>query len=461
MIGTTIQRLKESASGSVLTPDHPAYDTTRRGWNLSVNHFPALILVAENAQDVVAGVNYARENGLGVSIQTTGHGIQQPADDALLIVMSHMTGVEVDAKRRTARVEGGAMWKHVLEQATPHGLTALLGSAPHVGVVGYTLGGGIGWLARKYGLSADSVRWIEVVTADGELRRASPTENRDLFWALRGGGGNFGVVTALEIDLYPVEAVYGGSLVYPGEVAGDALRFFRDWTASAPDELTSSFQIMNFPNSPQMPEAIRGKTQVIVRAAYTGDPAKGQAYIQQWLDWRKPLVNAFRVTPFSEIGTVSNDPVEPGAGYGSNEMFDTLSDDAIDLIVRQMTDKTSPIMMGEIRHAGGAIARVPADANAIGNRDAQFYFTMGGAAFTPEIKAALAKGIGTFRNDLKPFVRGGGYLNFMSGGESIDRAKDAYLPASYRRLLDVKAKYDPDNLFRYSYQLVTAETARG
>ncbi|HEX2906842.1 MAG TPA: FAD-binding oxidoreductase [Phototrophicaceae bacterium] len=447
---------QQHVTGQVITPADTDYEQIRRGWNLALDQYPALILVAATAQDVVTGVRFANQQGLGIAIRATGHGVQYPADDNLLIVTSRLTGVEVDVKNRTVRVEAGAKWQQVLAQVTPHGLAPLLGSSPYVGVTGYTLGGGIGWLARKYGLAADSVRRIEVVTADGVLRQASATENSDLFWGLRGGGGNFGVVTALEFGLYPVPTIYGGNLIYSGENALDGLRFYRDWVKTAPDELTSSIAIIKFPNAPQLPEALRGKIQVILRAAYTGSAADGQAYIQKWVDWREPLTNTFHEMPFAEIGTISNDPVDPAAGYGSNEMFNELSDAAIATIVRRATDPASPLVMAELRHAGGAIARVAADANAIGNRDASFYFQIGGPLFTPEAKTASIAYIRQFKADLKPYLRGGVYLNFMSGDEVTSRTQDAYRPESYQRLRALKAKYDPDNRFRYSYQLVTS-----
>jgi FAD/FMN-containing dehydrogenase len=452
----SIQQLKQAVTGSLLTPDDADYERARFGWNLAIDQHPALILIANDVQDIVAGVHFAHEAGLGIAVQSTGHGLQNPANDSLLIITSSMTAVQVDAEARTARVEAGALWKHVLDQAVPHGLAPLLGSSPHVGVVGYSLGGGIGWLARKYGLAADSVRAVDLVTADGVLRHASEAENSDLFWGLRGGGGNFGVVTALEFDLHPVASVYGGSLFYPGALAGDVLRFFRDWAKTVPDELTSSVQIVKFPSLPELPEAMRGKVQVIVRAAYTGDATKGKEFMQAWLDWHTPDSNILRETPFSEIGTVSNDPVEPRPSHYSNEMLSELSDDTINVIVRRTTDSASPLLMSEIRHSGGAIARVPADANAIGNRDAQFYLTTAGMSPTPQAYAAVDAYIKAYKDDLRPYVHGGVYLNFVKGSEARTRAKDAYLPQSYKRLVALKAKYDPDNRFRFSYQLVEA-----
>jgi FAD/FMN-containing dehydrogenase len=380
-----------------------------------------------------------------------------PANGNLLIVTSKMRSVQVDVEARTARVEAGAVWKDILDQSTPHGLAPLLGSSPHVGVVGYTLGRGIGWLSRKYGFAADSVRWIDIVTADGVLRRASPTENHDLFWGLRGGSGNFGVVTALEFNLYHVPTIYGGELVYPGELATDALRFFRDWVKTVPDELTASINVLKFPNFPQLPEALRGKIQVLVRAAYAGDSAEGAAWMQQWLDWNTPNINTFSDLPFAEIGSIQKDSIEPVAGFGSNEMLDELSDEAIDMIVQRATDPASPIVFNELRHAGGAIARIALESSAISHRDAKFYFQIGGPVPTPELLAAVKAYIPHYKEAMRPFVRGGVYLNFMKGAEVRDRVKDAFVPETYERLVTLKSKYDPDNLFRYSYPLVKSE----
>jgi FAD/FMN-containing dehydrogenase len=447
-----VQYLQQRLVGRLLTPEDPDYEQTRRGWNLSIDQRPALILVAGHAQDVVAGVRFAQEAGLGVGVQLTGHGVQHPADDHLLIVTTRMDSVHIDAEKRTARIEAGVIWKQVLDQATPRGLAPLLGTAPHVGVVGYTLGGGIGWLGRRYGFAADSVRWIDLVTADGVLRHTSSTEHSDLFWGLRGGGGSFGVVTAMEFDLYPVATIYGGSLTYPGELAGDALRFFREWTRTVPDDLTASLMIVKFPSVPQVPEALRGQVQVIVRAAATGAGARGEALMQPWLDWHTPLSSTLRDMPFAEIGTIQNDPVNPTASYTSNAMFDELSDEAIAVLVRYATDVTSPLIFIELRHAGGALAR--GQANAIGNRDALFYVQIGGPLFAPDTGPAMASTIQRCKDDLQPYLRGGGYLNFLRGDEARHRVKDAYEPTAYERLRALKAQYDPDNLFRFSYQPV-------
>jgi FAD/FMN-containing dehydrogenase len=453
----TIEQLKQQFTGSIITPDHPDYDASRRAWDLTVDHHPALILIPQNADDVVTGVRFAKEAGLGIAVQSTGHGMLYPANDNLLMITSRMNSVELNADARTIRAEAGVVWEQIINAGKPQGLAPLLGSAPHVGVVGYTLGRGIGWLSRKYGFAADSVRSIDIVTADGVLRHASTTENSDLFWALLGGGGNFGVVTAMEFELYPVATIYGGNLTFNGELAAEALRFFREWVKTLPDEMTASIALLKFPHLPQLPEAMRGKIQVLLRAAYAGDAAEGARLIQQWLDWQTPILNTFREMPFDKIGTIQNDPVQPTMGLGSNELFDELSDELIETITHYTLTPDSPLVFTEIRHAGGAMARVAPDATAISNRDAQFYLVTGGPTPTPELYAAAKAYIPQYKAALRPFVRGGVYLNFMKGGEAMERVKDAYTATTYARLLEVKAKYDPDNLFRFSYPLVEAK----
>jgi FAD/FMN-containing dehydrogenase len=449
-----LHQLSDQVSGKVLFPGDPDYDKTRRGWNLTVDQHPALILVAADVEDVIAGVRFANAQNLGVAVQITGHGVKFPADDNLLIVTTQLNKVKVDAQARTARVEAGVIWQQVLDAATPHGLAPLLGTSPHVGVVGYTLGGGFGWLGRLYGLAADSVRSIDVVTPDAVLRHTSPTKNSELFWALLGGGGNFGVVTALEFALYPVAKLYGGMLTYPGAVAADALRFYREWVKNAPDELTTHFVIFKYPDMPQLPDAVRGKTLVLVRAAYSGNAAEGEKLMQPWLQWQTPLANSFREMPFAEVATISNDPVDPVPTHATNDLLNELSDEAIEIIVRYATNDAAPIAFNELRHAGGAIARADTSANAIGNRDASFFLTIGGLAFNPQLHAAIDNYVHQYKQELRPYLHGGIYLNFSETKEARARVKDAYLPQNYERLLALKHKIDPKNLFRYSFPLV-------
>ncbi len=451
---SAVEALQQQVKGRVITPQDSDYDQVRQGHNLSINHYPAVILVPANRDDVVAGVRFAHSAGLPIGVQATGHGIPYPANDSLLIVTSQMRGVKLDVETQTVEVESGAIWQDVLDVVTPQGLAPLLGSSPHVGVVGYTLGGGIGYLGRKYGFAADSVKWIELVTADGELRRTSANENSDLFWGLRGGTGNFGVVTAMAFSVYPVAKLYGGNIAYPGMVALEAMRFYRDWIRTLPDEMTTSIAILKLPNIPIVPEAARGTIQVLVRAGYTGDVKDGAALMQAWLDWRTPAANTLREMPFSEVATISNDPVNPIATHGTNAQFTELSDEAIEIIVRRATDSQSHIVATELRHVGGAISRVPADSSAISNRDAQVFYQIVTPVIDPKTLPAIQAHIKQTMTALQPYLSGGAYFNFMAGSEAQGRAKEVYGADHYERLIALKTKYDPINAFRFSFPLV-------
>ncbi|WP_205855881.1 FAD-binding oxidoreductase, partial [Phytoactinopolyspora endophytica] len=276
-----IRELAESLDGLVFLPGDTGYTEEAEGFDRSVRHHPKLIVGAANAGDVESAVRFARDHGLGVAVQATGHGVALPADDdALLISTRRMDGHDIDPERRTVRLEAGVLWRDVITTAARYGLAPLNGSAPFVGAVSYTLGGGIGVLARRYGYAADHVRSIEVITADGRLRTASEEENPDLFWALRGGKGNFGVVTSLEADLVEVSQLYGGGLFFPAESVREVLHLYRTWVMDVPDELSSSFFMMEWPDAPDVREELRGRFVLHVRLSYVGSPEDGARFIK-------------------------------------------------------------------------------------------------------------------------------------------------------------------------------------
>jgi hypothetical protein len=452
---TSLGGLRAAIQGRVITPDDPDYDTVRQAWNLLVDQHPALIVVAASASDVAQAVRFARNSGLGVAVQATGHGVVSPADDALLIVTSQMTDVRIDAQSQTAWIEAGTQWGKVLEKAQEVGLAPLLGSSPGVGAVGYTLGGGMGWLARKYGLAADSVRFFEIVTADGQLRRASPTENADLFWGLRGGGGSFGVITGMEVQLYPVTTVYAGNLIYPVDAAHEVFAHYREWVASTPDELTSSILIMNFPPIPAVPEFLRGQSVVMVRGCYVGSVQRGAELIQEWRNWKTPMADMFDVMPFSKAATISNDPVDPMPGLSTTVSLRALDDSVIETLIRYGVTKNG-LVVTEIRQAGGAIARVDPEVNAYGNRNTSLILQFIGVTPTLDARHQLGKYVDQIKEELHPHLTDRVYINFLEGREKRERTKDAYSPETYRRLMHLKARYDPENLFRFSFGILPA-----
>lgn len=450
--------LRSRIQGMVITPDQADYHRLRKPWNLIVEQYPNVIVAAENSNDVIKAVQFAAQQGLGVAVQCGGHGVIRNADDAVLILTAGLSEIQIDAVSKTARVGAGVKWGPVLQKAQEVGLAPLLGSSSDVGAVGYTLGGGMGWLARKYGLAIDSVVAFEVVTADGKLRRASETENSDLFWALRGGGGGFGVVTAMEIRLYPVAEVYAGNLIYPVSEAVEIFRRFRDWTAAAPEELTASIVMMNYPPLPFLPEMLRGKSFVMVRGCYCGTLDKGKALVDSWRAWKAPLIDDFIVRPFSEADKISNDPVDPMPARATGAWMKALDDAAIETLIRYglAVNGPLPVTMTEIRMGGGAISKVDRSANAFGDRSAVYSLEMVGA--TPGGDAVSAYNLFTdqVKRELGAALTGTVYPNFLEGEEAWNRTQQCFLPDSYLKLKGIKAKYDPENLFRFSYNIPPA-----
>jgi FAD/FMN-containing dehydrogenase len=450
-----LDKLRARVGGQVITPKDDGYDAARQAWNLTVNQYPALIVVAQNAEDIVQAVRFAQEQGLEVAVKATGHGVIREANNGLLIVTSQMTDVRVNLDAQTAWVSAGAKWGRVLEQAQSVGLAPLLGSSPDVGAVGYTLGGGMGWLARKYGLAADSVNQFELVTADGRLLRASAAENADLFWGLRGGGGNFGVVTGMEIRLYPVTTVYGGNLFYPLHKAKEVYAHYRRWVANAPDELTSSILIMNFPPFPDVPEPLRGQSFVIVRGCYCGPVEQGEELLKHWRTWQSPFIDGFKAMPFSQVATISNDPLDPSLAHSSGTWLKDLSDETADILIRYAAPHNGPplFVFAEVRHAGGAISRVDPHSAAYGNRDAMHILQTISATPTPEVQAAVLHHISQLKRALTSHLHGGVYMNFLEGEEARERTRQGFSPEAYARLQELKARYDPRNLFSHSYDI--------
>ena len=453
--GATVAQLQARVAGRVISLGDPHYDDLRAAWNLTVNQHPALIVVAESAADIAEAVRFAREADLKVAVQATGHGVVRPANDSLLIVTSNMDEVRINAESRTAWVSAGAKWGKVLEQAQAVGLAPLLGSSPGVGAIGYTLGGGMGWLARKYGLSIDSVNCLEVVTADGNIVEASTQQRTDLFWGLRGGGGSLGVVTGMEIRLYPVTEFYGGNLYYPIEQAPAVFARYREWIANAPDELTSAIVIMNYPPLPIFPEPLRGKSIAQIRGAYCGPIEQGEALLKFWRDWQTPLIDDFAARPFSDIGKVSNDPPNPSSGLTSGAWLNDLSDETLTTLLNygSAAHGLTPLTALEVRHAGGAIARIDPDANAFSHRAAPHSLQWVGMAPTLAAQAALRQHSARLKQALRSHLTGGVYLNFLEGEESLARSRDGFSTEAYRRLQTLKALYDPDNRFSHSYDL--------
>jgi hypothetical protein len=452
-----IAPLRQRVDGEVLLPGDDDFDIVRRGWNLSFEHRPAVIAVPSSASDVVEAVRFAWESGLHVTVHNTGHGVARPADGGLLLVTDCLDDVLVDPAARRAWVGGGSFWEPVLEQSQLYGLAPLLGSSPFVGAVGYTLGGGMGWLAREYGLAADSVHRFDVVTADGQLRRVSATEDPELFWGLKGAGaGSFGVVTGMEIELYPVATVYAGNLFYPATAAAEVLGRWQQWIHTAPDELTSSVVLMNFPPLDLVPAPLRGRSFAIVRGCYDGPERDGAELMRPWREWQTPEVDAFGPMPFTEVASISADPVEPLPARATAAWLRDLTVEAIRVLVTGAfpADGPPPVLATEIRHAGGAISRVDPASAAVGNRDAQLSLEMIGLAPTPHDVRTLEAHTRGVLSALGPVRTGGQYLNFLEGEEKRNAAVAALGAHGARRATRLKAAVDPDDVFDAGLDLV-------
>jgi FAD/FMN-containing dehydrogenase len=433
--------------GRVVTPDHPDYDHARGGWNLMYSHHPATVVEAASAGDVVETVRAAAQAGAGVTVQATGHGFTTPAEE-VLVVTTGIDHVEIDPAAATARVGAGVKWEPVLGQAQRHGLAPLLGSSPGVGAVGYTLGGGFGWLGRRHGLCADRVRWFRVVLADGSLVTASAEENPDLFWALRGGGhGSLGVVVEMEIELVAVDRVYGGNLLYPIEAAMEVFDRYREWSADLPDEITSAFTIMNYPPIEDVPEPVRGRSFALVRGCHCGDMEEAAAMIDGWRRWREPAVDMFGPMPFGEVAAISQDPIDPVPAMSSGRWLSGLDLGVGEAIVEAAaaTDGPSPVIIAETRHAGGAISRPPSD-TAYSTRHAERLLQIVALTPTPEMVEDTHSRLERLWHRLDDRVVAP-YLNFLEGDERREAGGSAFDPATWERLTAIKAKVDPDGIF--------------
>jgi FAD/FMN-containing dehydrogenase len=427
-------------TGDLVAPDHPEWDLARRAWNLAVDQRPALVALPADAGDVAAVMDYAIRAGLKVAPQGTGHNAAAIAslEDTILVSTQRMRGVEIDVEAQTARVQAGTLWLEVTEAATPHGLFPLSGSSPDVGVVGYTLGGGLSWLARKHGLAANHVTAIEIVTPDGRLVRATADEHSDLFWALRGGGGNFGVVTAMEFRLFPYGEVYGGMFLWGYERHAEVLRAWRDWTRTAPEEATTSFRIMHLPPLPELPPFLSGRSVVVIDGAFAGaDGAEAVAALRAL----EPEIDTWAPSSPAALSHMHMDPEEPVPYLSEAMLLHGLDDDALAAFTAPI-QPGAPVLFGELRHLGGALAREPEAGGAIGRLDGEYLLFGVGLVMGPDTAAPIKDALQALMASLAAYDTGFSYLNFVE--TQVDPAR-LYGGDAYPRLRAIRAAVDPDN----------------
>jgi len=444
--------LRDLLDGDVVTPDDPGWNEARLAWNLAADQRPAAVVFAESVDDVVAVVEHARDHDLHVTTQGTGHFANSldSLADTILLKTSRLRGVEVDPDSRTARVEAGVLWEQVSLAAAEHGLAALAGSSPDVGVIGYTLGGGLGWLARRYGLAANSVVAGELVTADGRRVRADRDNEPDLFWAVRGGGGSFGIVTALEFALYPVTEVYAGILFFPFERAAEILKAWRSWADGTPREVTSVGRLMQFPPIPELPEALRGQSFVIVEATLIGSEEDGAALLQP-LRELGPVMDTFATIPVEELRHLHMDPPGPVPGAGDGLSLDDVTPETINALVAVAGPGSgSPLVSVELRQLGGAVAEESPEHGAVGALDTGFALFAVGMAVDAEMRDLVEDRVAALKDALRPWTADRRYFNF---GDSPGDGESFYTPETYRALQWVKTAYDPAELFRASHPI--------
>ncbi|WP_439677715.1 FAD-binding oxidoreductase [Embleya sp. MST-111070] len=455
-----VKALNTHLSGTALTPEDPGYDTERTGFQTAFRQRPALIVAAARAEDVRLAVEFARTHALRVSVQATGHAPADAAPGGLLISTRRMAEVSVDPTARTARAQAGARWEAVVAASTPHGLAPLNGSAPHVGVVAYTLGGGLSLLAREYGYAADHVRAIDVVTADATLRHVTAESDPDLFWALRGGRDNFGIVTSIEVELVPVARVYGGSLIFDADLVEAATAAYLAWTETVPEELTSSILFIGLPDIEQVPPPLRGRHTAAIKIVYSGDAADGERLVAPLRAVGPRLVDNLADLPYADSHTIHADPTYPHAYLGDNVLVRDL-DAAVVGKVYELTGPNAPMMVvHEVRHLGGALSRQPSVPNAVGGRDAGYIVRVVAMVEGPGPDAARAL-LADVHAVLDPLSVGRN-LNFVYGDgvpSDPDKVASMYDPRSWTRLRDLKAAHDPGNLFTGNHNIAPADAS--
>src|SRR4051794_816458 len=449
--------------GETLRPSDPAYDETRSVFNAMIDRRPERIMRCHSAEDVAAALAAARLEGLAVSVYGGGHGVTGSAvvDAGVCVDLRGLDHVVVDPESQTARVGGGSTWGAVDAATQEHGLAVTGGRVSSTGVGGLTLGSGSGWLERLCGFSCDNLIGAQVVTADSRIVNASEDEHPDLFWALRGGGGNFGIVTEFTFRLHEVgPMVLGGMLMYPAERAAELLRFWRDFMADAPDELGSGVAFITAPPLDFVPEPVRGHPVVGVVICYAGDPETGAEALAPLLDFGPPAINMVQPMPYVAVQQLIDGANPKGArNYWSADFLETLTDETIDTLVSHATKPLSPLTQTIVVAGGGAIARVPDEATACAHRTAPFNVHYLGMWTDPGADDANMAFVREMATAMKPWTTGGVYLNFI-GDEGPGRVEAAYGSEKYARLQRIKRVWDPNNVFRHNQNIAPALLAQ-
>lgn len=436
--------------GSLVRPIDAEYDGARQIVNMFHDGHPAYIVRAADAADVLRAIEFARENDLPITVRSGGHSLSgdSMADGSVVVDMSGMKAISVEPEKRTLWAQPGATTADVVAATQPYGLALSTGDTASVGLGGLTTGGGIGFLVRKYGLTIDSLRSAEIVTADGRLLTASATQNADLFWAIRGGSGNFGIITSFEFELQPVGTILGGAIVLP--VTREVLRGYADYATTAPDELTTIANVMPAPPLPIIPAEWHFKPALVILVAYAGDLEAGQKAVAPLRELAEPVAELLVPMPYAGLYEFTAEGARRHHGKVKSGFMDGLSDQAIDAIVTNVETAFDPFAIVQIRALGGAMARIPNQATAFGHRDKSIFVGLINTGFEEEHR----QWVETLWNELRPFTSGV-YVNFL-GDEGEERVREAYPPLTYARLAGVKLRYDPLNIFKLNQNIKPA-----
>ena len=450
-----IQALGEDFRGELVHPGEPSYDELRAVWNGSIDRRPGLIARCTGVADIRAALAYARRTGGPVAVRGGGHSFpgHSTCDDGILLDLSPLKGIRVDPVRRTARAQAGVLLGELDRETQAFGLATPAGIVTHTGLAGLTLGGGIGWLMRKYGLTIDNLISVDLVTAEGELVTASEDTNSDLFWGIRGGGGNFGIVTEFEFRLHPVgPIVYGGPVMWPMEESPRVLRFYRDWITDIPDDLTTAVIHRWLPELPTIPVELQGRPVVVVLACYAGSVEDGERVVAPLKAFGKPLLDLCAPKPFVALQGMFDLSFPHGRWYymRSSDVAE-LTDDVVDIAAERGLAIDGPLTSYPIFHLGGAIARVPEDATAFGGRSHGHTVNFVGSTFDQNGFEHQRDWVRDSWRALEPH-QVGAYVNFLSD-EGTDRIRSAYGATTYDRLQALKQKYDPGNLFHLNQNI--------
>jgi len=452
---TAVKELEGSFRGELVRSEDDTYDEHRKIWNGSIDRYPALIARCAGVADVIAAVRFARRAGLVVAVRSGGHSFpgQSLCDGGIVIDLGLMKGIRVDPEARTARAQAGVLLGELDRETQAFGLAVPAGIVTHTGLAGLTLGGGIGWLMRKYGLTVDQLLAVDLITADGEFVKASEKENPDLFWGVRGGGGNFGIVTEFEFRLNPVgPVVLAGPIFWPMEESANVLRFYRDWITDVPDELTTVVVHRRMPPLPIVPADLHGKPVVAVICCYAGPVEEGERVVRPMKEFGSPILDLCVPKPFLVHQSMFDPSFPPGWWYYFRSCdLAELSDDVIDIVADRATRMTSPLTAFPIFQLGGAISRVGEDETAAGGRSAGHTLNINATTATSEGFDEEREWSRAFWSALQPYHTSV-YVNFLMD-EGEERIREAYGANKYDRLKSLKQKYDPDNFFRLNQNI--------